>query len=367
MAKNLYEILGVSKTANDAEIKKAYHKLVMQYHPDRNPDNKEAESKFKEINSAYDILRDPQKRAAYDQFSDAAFQNGNTGGGAGFNGFGGGFGGFGAGGADFSDIFEDLFGGMGFGGGTKQQRNQPGRDLLHEVTMSLHDAFLGKTETVTFTAASKCKKCHGHGTDSGKEAPTCSTCHGSGMVRRSQGFFAMQTPCPECHGSGHIIKSPCTECHGNGVVNEKRTLDVKIPAGVMDGTRLRLAGMGEASVHGGRAGDFYVDIRVRADKTFDRDGDDLHQTISVPFTTLAMGGKIDVDTIDGKPVELKIADGTQIGTKMRVRGRGMPVVGRDSRGDMYVHITTDIPKKLTDKQRELLEKFAAEKPKKGWF
>ncbi len=369
MARDYYEILGVSKTATDAELKKAYHKLVMKYHPDRNPGDKEAEAKFKEVNSAYDALKDPQKRAAYDQFGENAF-NGGMGGGAGGNSGFNGFSGFqGFGGGDFSDMFEDLFSQMGFGGGrATRKEEQKGRDLLHDITITLHEAFTGKTETVEFSVNTKCDKCNGEGTSDGKPAPVCPNCRGTGRVRRQAGFFATQTICPECEGTGKKIDKLCSKCHGKGITMEDRKLEIKIPAGVENGTRLRFAEQGEAAAFGGRSGDLFVDITVKPDPRFQRDGNDLYQKINIPFTTLALGGKVAVPTIDGPEVEVQISNGTQINERLRLRGKGMPNMRRaDSRGDMYLIIGTEIPTKLSTKQKEILEQFAAEKHKKGWF
>ena len=376
MNKNPYEVLGVAKDASDADIKKAYHKLVMKYHPDKNPGDKSAEEKFKEVNNAFDILKDPQKRAAYDRYGDAAFAGGN-GAGAGFGGnpFGNGSFHFNMGGGDMGgmeDILREAmrgfgFGGAGFGGG-RETAQQSGRDLLDEVVIDLKDAYFGKTHTVKFTSAVKCDKCDGHGTADGKPAKTCSTCGGSGYVHTRQGFFAVETPCPDCNGLGKKIDKKCSQCDGTGTVNKQRTLDVKIPAGIQDGARLRMAGMGEAARNGGRAGDFYLDIRIRPDKTFQRIGNDLLMHKDIDFTTLALGGEIEIDTLDDKKLSVKISAGTQVGEKLRVRGHGMPN-GRGGFGDLYIETGIVIPKKLTEKQKKAaLSEFAGIKSdKKGWF
>lgn len=377
MNKNPYEVLGVARDASDADIKKAYHKLVMKYHPDRNPDNKDAEEKFKEVNNAFDILKDPQKRAAYDRFGDAAFANGN-GAGAGFGGgnpFGDGAFHFNmGGGAGMEDILREAMRGFGFGdfgggasGHATQQRG--GRDLLDEVVIDLKDAYFGKTHTVKFSSNVECEKCHGHGTADGKPAPICSRCGGSGFVHARQGFFAMETPCPECNGLGRKISKKCSACDGTGTQHKQRTLDVKIPAGIEDGARLRLAGQGEAGSNGAPAGDFYLDVRIRPDKRFERQGNDLVMRMDVPFTTLALGGEIEVETIDEKRLSVKVPAGTQVGEKLRVRGHGMPSVRRaGAYGDLYIDIAIKIPTKLTDKQKKILAEFAEMKSdKKGWF
>ena len=376
MNKNPYEVLGVARDASDTDIKKAYHKLVMKYHPDKNPGDKSAEEKFKEVNNAFDILKDPQKRAAYDRFGDAAFAGGNgasAGAGMGGNPFGNGSFHFNMGGGDMGgmeDILREAMSGFGFGGGFGeggQHTNMRGRDLLDEVVIDLKDAFFGTTHTIKFTSAVKCEKCDGHGTADGKAAPTCKTCGGTGYVHARQGFFAVETPCPECHGLGKKIDKKCSACDGSGTVNKQRTLDVKIPTGIMDGARLRMAGMGEAAPNGGEAGDFYIDIRVRPDKKFERIGNDLLMHADLDFTTLALGGEIEIETLDDKKLSVKIPNGTQVGEKLRVRGHGMPT-GRGGFGDLYIEIGIVIPKKLSEKQKKALNEFAGNKTeKKGWF
>ncbi len=377
MNKNPYEVLGVARDASDTEIKKAYHKLVMKYHPDKNPGDKSAEEKFKEVNNAFDILKDPQKRAAYDRFGDAAFAGGNgASAGAGFGGnpFGNGAFHFDMGGGNMGgmeDILREAMRGFGFSGGfggtDSRTQKQRGRDLLDEVVIDLKDAFFGTTHTVKFTSAVKCEKCDGNGTADGKPAKTCPTCGGTGYVHARQGFFAVETPCPDCNGLGKKIDKKCSACDGTGTVNKQRTLDVKIPAGVMDGARLRLAGMGEAAPNGGTPGDFYLDVRIRPNKTFERIGNDLLMHQNIDFATLALGGEIEIETIDDKKLSVKIPSGTQVGEKLRVRGHGMPT-GRGGFGDLYIEIGIVIPKKLTEKQKKALSEFAGTKSeKKGWF
>lgn len=374
MNKNPYEVLGVARDASDADIKKAYHKLVMQYHPDKNPGDKSAEEKFKEVNNAFDILKDPQKRAAYDRFGDAAFAGGNgASAGAGFGGnpFGNGAFHFDmGGGAGMDDILREAMRGFGFGdfGATRGEQQNRGRDLLDDVTISLRDAYFGTTHTVKFSSNVTCEKCGGNGTADGKPAPVCKTCSGSGYVHTRQGFFAMETPCPDCGGLGRKIDKKCTACDGTGTVHKSRTLDVKIPAGIDDGTRLRLAGQGEAASNGGTPGDFYLDIHIAPDARFERVGADLVSRIDVPFTTLALGGEIEVDTIDDKKLSVKVPSGTQVGEKLRVRGHGMPTGRSNSFGDLYILVGVQIPTKLTEKQKKILAEFAETKPaKKGWF
>lgn len=374
MNKNPYEVLGVARDASDADIKKAYHKLVMQYHPDKNPGDKSAEEKFKEINNAFDILKDPQKRAAYDRFGDAAFAGGNgASAGAGFGGnpFGNGAFHFDmGGGSGMDDILREAMRGFGFGdfgGGRAAQQNR-GRDLLDDVTISLRDAYFGTTHTVKFSSNVTCEKCGGNGTVDGKPAPVCKTCGGSGYVHTRQGFFAMETPCPDCGGLGRKIDKKCTACDGTGTVHKSRTLDVKIPAGVDDGTRLRLAGQGEAAPNGGTPGDFYLDIHIAPDARFERNGADLISHIDIPFTTLTLGGEIEIETIDDKKLSVKVPSGTQVGERLRVRGHGMPTGRSNSFGDLYILVGVQIPTKLTEKQKKILAEFAETKQaKKGWF
>lgn len=377
MNKNPYEVLGVARDASDADIKKAYHKLVLKYHPDKNPGNKEAEEKFKEVNNAFDILKDPQKRAAYDRFGDAAFAGGNASGanpfGAGGNPFGNGAFHFNmGGGAGMEDILREAMRGFGFdgfgGSSSRGESRRAGRDLLDEVVIDLKDAYFGKTHTVKFSSEVQCEKCHGFGTADGKQAPTCKRCGGTGYVQTARGFFAMETPCPECNGLGHKIDKKCSECDGAGTVRKNRTLEVNIPAGVEDGTRLRLAGQGEAGQNGAPAGDFFLDVHIRPDKVFERQGNDLIMKVDVPFTTLALGGEIEIETIDEKTLSVKVPAGTQIGEKLRVRGHGMPGRRAGSFGDLYIDINMKVPTKLTEKQKKLLNEFAGTKPeKKGWF
>ncbi|MCR4917949.1 MAG: molecular chaperone DnaJ [Alphaproteobacteria bacterium] len=375
MNKNPYEVLGVARDATDADIKKAYHKLVLKYHPDKNPGDKEAEEKFKEVNNAFDILRDPQKRAAYDRYGEAAFAGGNgASAGMGGNPFGNGFHFDMGGGAGMEDILREAMRGFGFdgfggatghSGGAAQQR---GRDLLDEVEISLQEAFFGKTHTIKFSSNVKCEKCNGFGTADGKQAPVCPRCHGSGFVNVQRGFFAVQTPCPDCNGLGHKIDKKCSDCDGSGTVHKNRTIEVKIPAGVEDGARLRLAGQGEAGMNGGPAGDFYIDVHIRPDKRFVRNGNDLIMHVDLPFTTLALGDEIEIETLDDTKLSVKVPSGTQVGEKLRVRGHGMPTGRGTGRGDLYLDIGVIIPTKLTEKQKKALADFADKKStKKGWF
>ncbi|MBN1325057.1 MAG: molecular chaperone DnaJ [Alphaproteobacteria bacterium] len=379
MNKSPYEILGVQRDASDADIKKAYHKLVMKYHPDKNSGDKASEEKFKEINNAFDILRDSQKRAAYDRFGDTAFAGGN-GAGAGFGGgnpFGNGdfhFNMGGGNGGGMEDILREAmrgFGFDGFGGGEGRASGnaRTGRDLLDEVVIDLKDSYFGKKHTVKFSSNVKCEKCGGFGTDDGKQAPVCERCHGAGAVHAQKGFFTVEVPCPDCQGLGRKIKKKCSACEGLGAVHKQRTIDVEIPAGIEDGARLRLAGQGEAGALGAKNGDFYLDIRIRPDKKFTRLGSDLLIKENVPFTTLVLGGEIEIETIDDKKLSVKITAGTQIGEKLRVRGHGMPTVRRSgSFGDLYIEVVMPVPTKLNEKQKKILKDFADSKPdKKSWF
>lgn len=376
MNKNPYETLGVARDASDADIKKAYHKLVMKHHPDKNHGDKAQEEKFKEVNNAFDILRDPQKRAAYDRFGDAAFAGGNGAGASSGNPFGNSefhfnMGGNGMGGME--DIIREAMRGFGFDGfgatGRESNHAHAGRDLLDEVSIDLKDAFFGKKHTVKFSSNVKCEKCDGFGTDDGKQAPVCERCQGAGVVHAQKGFFTVEVPCPDCQGLGRKIKKKCSACDGVGTIHKQRTIDVEIPAGVEDGARLRLAGQGEAGMLGAKSGDLYLDIHVRPDKKFTRLGSDLLIKENVQFTTLALGGEIEIETIDDKKLSIKVPSGTQIGEKLRVRGHGMPANRRSgSIGDLYVEIAMQIPTKLTEKQKKALGEFAESKSdKKNWF
>ena len=351
--KNPYEVLGVPKSATDAEIKAAYRKLVLKYHPDKNAGDKNSEEKFKEINNAFDILKDPEKKAAYDRFGANAFGAGN-GASAGANPFGSGpFGGFefNMNNFDMSDMMDEVLKSFGFNTGRNAKNAQPrGRDMLHEVVIDLQDAYFGKDEVVRFSSNVKCEKCDGHGAKDGKEASVCETCRGSGYVHSRGGFFAAERPCPDCNGLGRMIKEKCDACDGLGVVGKRREISVKIPAGIRDGTRLRLAGQGEAAPFGGVPGDFYIDVRIRPHPLFQRVGDDLMMSAKVPLATLALGGEIEVQTIDGKSITLKIPAGTQIGERLRVRGKGIG-------GDLYIQIETAVPTKLSRAEKKALEEF----------
>ena len=338
-----YEVLGVSKTASEGEIKKAYRKLAMRYHPDRNPGNKEAENKFKEASEAYEILSDAQKRQAYDQFGHAGVDGQ------------GGAGGFGGGGfADFGDIFGDIFG--GFGGGNRGP--QPGNDLQYELEVSLEDVVAGTTVDIRIPTKEICEPCDGSGAEPGSAVETCASCHGTGQVRVQQGFFAVSRTCPTCHGSGKMIRTPCNTCRGEGYTHSNKTLSVKIPAGVDNGDRIRLQGEGEAGEPGAPHGDLYVRIRVKEHKIFQRDGNTLFCEMPLSFATAALGGSMEVPTLNGK-ASLKIPAGTQSGQRFKLSGKGVKSVRSSRVGDLIVQVNIETPINLTEEQTELLKAFDA--------
>ncbi len=350
MKADFYETLGVQKGADEKELKAAFRKLAMQYHPDRNPGDSDCEHKFKEINEAYETLKDPQKRAAYDRFGHAAFENGGMGG----QGFGAN--GFAAGG--FADIFEDIFGDM-MGG--RRQRSSGGRergaDLRYNMEITLEEAFTGKTAQIRVPASVTCTECSGSGAKVGTQPTTCNTCSGSGRVRATQGFFSIERTCPTCQGRGQIIKDPCQKCSGHGRVIEERSLSVNIPAGIDDGTRIRLAGEGEAGMRGGPSGDLYIFLSVKPHELFQRDGADLYCKVPISMTTAALGGSFEVTTLDGSQTRVKVPEGSQNGRQFRLKGKGMPVLRQPSVGDLYIQVSVETPQNLTRRQRELLEEF----------
>jgi molecular chaperone DnaJ len=349
--RDLYEILGVSRDISPEDLKKAYRKLAMQHHPDRNPGDKKAEEKFKEISHAYDILSDEQKRAAYDRYGHNAFQGGG----------GGGFNPGGAEGFDFSssfaDIFEDLF---GMGGGRRQQSTNSasrGADLRYNLSISLEEAFAGKQETIRVTTAVACGSCQGSGGEKGSKPVTCTICNGAGRIRASQGFFTVERTCHACQGMGKTIKDPCRTCAGSGRVRKEKTLSVNVPPGVEEGTRIRLAGEGEIGQRGGTPGDLYIFLAIAQHPLFKREGADIHCSVPVPMATAALGGAIEVPTIEGGRVKVTIPEGLQNGQRIRVSGKGMSVLRSSHRGHMYIDATVETPVKLNKKQRELLKEF----------
>ena len=344
--RDFYEVLGVAKGASADELKKAYRRLAMKHHPDRNPDDAEAEAKFKEAKEAYEVLSDDQKRAAYDQYGHAGVDP------SGMGGMGG------MGGQGFGDIFGDVFGDI-FGGG-RQRQGGPyrGADLRYELALSLEEAVLGHEAEIKFQSLKECETCKGDGAKPGTEKKTCATCNGAGQIRRQQGFFSVQQTCPDCRGEGRIIEQPCGDCHGQGRVQQSRTLSVKVPEGVDTGDRIRLTGEGEAGQAGGPSGDLYVEVRVLPHAVFQRDGADLSCKVPLAFTAAALGGEVKVPTLGGE-VSLKIPAGTQSGKVFRLRGKGVKPVRGGGPGDLYCRVDIETPADLTKEQKELLEQFRA--------
>ncbi len=361
MAKrDYYEILGVQRNASEQDLKSAYRNLAKDCHPDRNAGCKDSELKFKEVNEAYEALKDPQKRAAYDQFGHAAFEGG-MGGRSGPGGFGPDFA------SSMSDIFDDLFGEFmggrrgpgqqGQGGQRRGTGRERGADLRYNLEITLNEAFTGKTAQIRVPASVSCETCSGTGAKAGTKAKTCATCGGIGKVRASQGFFTIERTCASCQGRGETIDDPCPACSGSGRITKERTLSVNIPAGVEDGTRIRLASEGEAGLRGGPAGDLYIFLSLKPHEFFQRDGSDIFCKVPIAMTTAALGGQIDVPTLEGTTTRVKIPDGTESGKQFRLKGKGMPVLRTKITGDMYIQVDVETPKNLTRKQRELLEEF----------
>lgn len=379
--KDYYEILGVNKTATEEELKKAYRKKAMEYHPDRNPGNKEAEAKFKEAAEAYDVLRDADKRSAYDRYGHSAFEGGGFGGnrsGAG-GGAGSGFGGFGGfqhtNFNDFEDIFSAFgdifgdFGGRGSSNKAKKSKAVDGADLRYNTEITLEQAFNGTSIDITFTAPATCEACGGTGAEKGSKPETCPDCGGSGTIRKQQGFFIVENTCRKCGGTGEINSNPCKECKGSGKVNKTRTLNVKIPAGVQDGSRVRVSGEGEAGTRGGRNGDLYVFLTIKPNKFYTREGDDLICSVPILVTTAILGGEISVKLLEGGEAIVKIPEGTKCQTKFRLKGKGMPVLNSGGRrGDLIVRVNIEIPKVENSEEKQLylkLDKILKDKETKG--
>jgi molecular chaperone DnaJ len=342
-----YETLEVQRTIDEGGLKSAFRKLAMKWHPDKNPGDDSSEVKFKEINEAYEVLKDPDKRAAYDRFGHAAFEQGNGGGGHGF-------------GTDFahtfSDIFEDLFG-MGGGRRGGGQGRERGSDLRYNMEITLEEAFEGKAAQIRIPTSVACEVCSGTGAKAGTKPKPCSTCGGAGKIRHAQGFFTLERTCPSCQGRGQMIEDPCAACAGAGRVTRERMLSVNIPAGVEDGTRIRLAGEGEAGLRGGPPGDLYIFLSLAPHEFFQRDGADLHCRVPISMITAALGGEFEVPSIDGSKARVKVPGGTQTGRRFRLTSKGMPVLRSKQMGDMYVQVSVETPQNLTKKQRELLTEF----------
>ncbi|MDE2403388.1 MAG: molecular chaperone DnaJ [Sphingomonadales bacterium] len=345
---DFYELLEVERTADDAALKSAYRKLAMKYHPDRNPGCGESEAKFKAVNAAYECLKDPQKRAAYDRFGHAAFQNGGPGGGGGFEG---------AGFGDIGDIFESIFGSAFGGGGGGRQQARRGADLRYDLEIGLDEAFHGKTIEIEIEVAQTCDPCGGSGAEPGTGARRCTMCGGHGKVRAQQGFFMVERTCPTCHGRGEVIEKPCRSCHGEGRVDKPQKLEVAVPAGVDNGTRIRVPGKGEAGPNGAPAGDLYIFVHLRRHAVFDRDGSTLITRVPISFTTAALGGEIAIPGLDGKKHEIGIPAGIQSGKQLRKRGAGMPALNGRGVGDLVIEIVVETPTKLTARQKELLREL----------
>lgn len=357
--RDYYEVLGVERGASADELKKAYRKLAMQYHPDRNPGDAEAEAHFKEVNEAYEVLKDENKRAAYDRYGHGAFEGG-MGGGPG--GFGAGAGGF----SGFSDIFEEMFGDfMGGGGGRRRGQSMRGADQRYDLEITLEEAFRGVDRQIRVPGTAPCDVCDGTGAEEGTNTITCPTCEGDGKVRASQGFFTIERTCPNCNGQGSVIENPCKACNGAGRVHKEKTLSVNIPAGVENGTRIRLSGEGEAGMRGAPAGDLYIFLSIRPHRIFQREGANIFCEVPVSMVDAALGSEIEVPSIDGTRAKVKIPAGTQTGQQFRLRGKGMSVLRRPERGDMYIQITVETPVNLSRKQRELLEEFRGQAKSKG--
>ncbi len=349
-----YSILGVSRDVDKAALKAAYRKLAMQYHPDRNPDDKQAEQRFKDVNEAYEVLKDGQKRAAYDQFGHAGVDPNNSGGRSGGFEFSGGF----------SDIFDEMFGDV-FSGGRRRAGPKRGADLRHDMEISLSEAFSGKTTTLRLGTLVSCETCHGSGGKDGAQPVTCTTCRGQGKVRAQQGFFTIERTCHRCGGRGQMIQDPCPKCDGSGRVRHNKELKVTIPAGIEDGARIRLAHEGEAGDYGAPSGDLYIFISVRPHRIFQRDGANIYCRVPIPMVTAALGGSIEVPTIDGGRARVTVPVGTQVGQQFRLKNKGMSVLKSSVRGDMFIEALVETPTNLSKKQKEILRMFDSEGSQKS--
>ena len=347
MAKDLYEILGVARGASQDDLKKAFRGLAKEYHPDRNPGDEEAEHKFKEINLAHEILKDPEKRAAYDRYGHAAFENSGGSGQAGGFDFGSGF----------ADIFDEMFGEFMGGGRRGRGGNGRGSDLRYNLEISLEDAFGGRSAEIRVPTAVSCESCDGSGAEGGAQPVTCPTCQGAGKVRSQQGFFTVERTCPGCRGAGRVIDKPCQSCNGTGRTQKEKALSVKIPPGVEDGTRIRLSGEGEAGLNGSPAGDLYIFLSLIPHRLFQREQADIYCKVPMSMTAAALGGAIEVPTIDGGKAKVNVPPGTQTGQQFRLRNKGMSVLNTRQRGDMYIEARIETPVNLSRKQRELLHEF----------
>ena len=343
MARDYYDVLGLSKSASDSEIKSSYRKLAMKYHPDKNPDNKKAEDNFREITESYEILKNPQKRAAYDQYGHAAFSQKSSGGNAG-GGFGGGF----------SDIFEDMF---GMGGEQGRRSAATGSDLRYDLSVSLEQAFSGDQMEISLTVPTKCEPCNGSGANKGSQPKQCNQCGGHGKVRAQQGFFTIERTCAACSGVGETISDPCRPCKGQGRVNKSKKLSVNVPAGVDNGTRIRLSGEGEAGARGSAPGDLYIFIDIKEHSLFQRDGKDTFIEVPVSIVDAVLGNSIQVPCVDGSKAKMNLSSGTQSGTRLRMKGKGMPALRGGSRGDQYVEINVETPVGISKKQEDLFKQI----------
>ena len=347
--KDFYEVLGVDREADNSTLKSAYRKLAMKYHPDRNPGDKSAEKKFKRISEAYDVLSNPEKKSAYDQYGHDAFNSGQAG------GFGSGFG-------SFSDIFEDFFGDFG---GRTQQRQEKGQDLKYELSISLREAYLGIKKEISFETLVSCSPCNGSGSEKDRGISTCGNCGGSGRTRASQGFFTVERTCPTCSGTGQVVTDPCSICNGEGRIRKQRNIEVNVPTGVDDGSRIRISGEGAAGKNGSEPGDLYLFVSINTHELFERDGNNIYCNVPVSMVDASLGGSVEVPTVSGGRAKVKIPVGTQTGDQLRLSGKGMPALRSVSFGDMIISLIVETPTNLTDNQRAILREFAEQSGKEN--